>query len=44
MENNDYNNLKPVESLQNIVGLTPAQRRNEERKKQLPKKPKKQEG
>ena len=33
MAENNYNIIKPVESLQNIRGLTPAKRR-EERKKQ----------
>ena len=33
MADNDFNIIKPVESLQNIAGLTPARRR-EERKRQ----------
>lgn len=33
MADNDYNMIKPVETLQNIGSLTPAQRR-EERKRQ----------
>ncbi len=34
MADNNYNIIKPVESLQNIRGLTPAKRRKEGKKQQ----------
>lgn len=34
MADNDYNIIKPVESLQNITGLTPAKRREERKRRQ----------
>ena len=36
MENNDYNMVKPVESLRNIEGLKPIERRKERKRKQNP--------
>ncbi len=34
MAENDFNMVKPVESLQNISGLTPAKRREERKRRQ----------
>ena len=34
MPDNDYNIIKPVESLHNIAGLTPAKRREERKRRQ----------
>ena len=34
MADNDYNIIKPVESLQNVAGLNPAKRREEKKKQQ----------
>ena len=34
MPDNDYNIIKPVESLRNIAGLTPAKRREERKRRQ----------
>jgi len=34
MADNDYKTIKPVESLQNIAGLTPAKRREERKRRQ----------
>ena len=34
MEDNDYNIIKPVEIMHNIEALTPAQRREERKRKQ----------
>ena len=34
MANDDYNIIKPVESLQNISGLTPTKHREEKKKRQ----------
>jgi hypothetical protein len=34
MPDNDYNIIKPVESLENITGLTPAKRREERKRRQ----------
>ena len=36
MADNNYNIIKPVESLQNIKGLTPARRRKERKHRQNP--------
>jgi hypothetical protein len=33
MADNDFNIIKPVESLQNIAGLTPARRREERKRR-----------
>lgn len=34
MTDNDYNIIKPIESLRNIAGLTPAKRREERKRRQ----------
>ena len=34
MADNDYNTVRPVESLHNVTGLTPTQRRQERRRRQ----------
>ena len=34
MADNDFNIIKPVESLQNIAGLTPTRRREERKRRQ----------
>lgn len=34
MADNDYNIIKPIESLKNITGLTPAKRREERKRRQ----------
>ena len=34
MADNDFNIIKPVESLQNIAGLTPVKRRSERKRRQ----------
>ncbi len=36
MADNDFNMVKPVESLQNISGLSPAKRREERKRRQTP--------
>ena len=38
MADNNYNTIKPVESLQNVGGLTPARRRQERKERQSSKK------
>ncbi|HUW17787.1 MAG TPA: hypothetical protein VMW16_00625 [Sedimentisphaerales bacterium] len=43
MADTDYNVIKPVESLQNVAGLTPAGRREERRRRRDLQKKKKQE-
>jgi len=36
MADNDYNTVRPVESLHNVTGLTPTQRRQERKRRQNP--------
>ena len=36
MPDNDYNIIKPVETLQNVAGLTPAKRRKQKKRRSIP--------
>jgi hypothetical protein len=43
MADDVYNTIKPVESLKNVTGLTPAKRREEKKRRPNPRKEQKQE-
>jgi len=43
MADSDYNMIKPVESLQNVGGLTPVKRENEKKRRQKQQKQNEQE-